>query len=555
MNRQPLQIGIVVPSENIPSWISYSISELYNSPFAQISAIFMSSNNKKQGILNCPKQIKYWAYHLYLKIENLFFKPKLNAFKAENIKKLFPELNIIELKEENGVSLPVLKKKHKSEIKIDLAIQFSQNKFLVRWQTIPRYGIWKICNNSQLLKNGFYAGFWEVIKKYPVTEGSISVDFPNNQSHIIYQTFSPTHPYSILKNANRHYWKMSSILVHKLRVFYETFALEVDYSKKLSVKKLQYDFTDSRRPPDNIKLILNLIPFWIKTLLYFINKALFLEQWVLLYNFERALPIRTNNLHRLIPPPDRLWADPHTFRQNGSYYIFIEEKLYATRKGHISYIKLNEDGTSTKPQKVLETPYHLSYPFIFKWNNILYMIPESSAINAIALYRCIQFPDKWKFVHYLMENVCAVDATLHFCNNKWWLFTNIKTHPGATNWDQLFLFYADTPLSREWKSHVKNPIISDAMRARPAGKILKLNGKLIRPSQDCSSRYGAGIRFNEIIKISPEEYLEREIDNLHPDWDKFVKGTHTVNFEEKMTIVDAILKRPKFFGRDGYNKI
>ena len=296
MTQKPVQIGIIVSSANIPSWISYSISELHNSSFAQISAIFMRSETKKYSPSISLNRFKHWAYHLYLKIESLFYKPKLNAFKTENIKKLLPEVNIIELREKNDDSLPILNQKHKSKIKIDLIIQFSENKFLETWQTIPCYGIWKVCKNGQLLNSNFYAGFWEVLKKNPVTEGSIIVNFPNDQSHTIYQTFSPTHPYSVLKNANRHYWKLSSMLVHKLRVFCETGSLEVDYPKKYSMDILENYLTDSMHPPSNIKLLLNLIPFWIKTLLYFINKALFLEQWVLLYNFEKTLPIRTNNL-------------------------------------------------------------------------------------------------------------------------------------------------------------------------------------------------------------------------------------------------------------------
>ena len=45
--------------------------------------------------------------------------------------------------------------------------------------------------------------------------------------------------------------------------------------------------------------------------------------------------------------------------------------------------------------------------------------------------------------------------------------------------NELYLFYSDNLLSQNWKSHPMNPVISDVKRARPAGKILELNGNTI----------------------------------------------------------------------------
>ena len=53
-----------------------------------------------------------------------------------------------------------------------------------------------------------------------------------------------------------------------------------------------------------------------------------------------------------------------------------------------------------------------------------------------------------------------------------------------------------------------NPIVSDVRRARPAGRVLSRDGELIRPSQDCSGRYGRAVAFNRIVRLTPTEFGE-----------------------------------------------
>ena len=114
------------------------------------------------------------------------------------------------------------------------------------------------------------------------------------------------------------------------------------------------------------------------------------------------------------------------------------------------------------------------------------MIPETSANNSIELYRCKNFPTEWVFEKNIMQNVAGIDSTLFFKNDKWWLFTNLIENNGASSWDELFLFYSDSPLNDNWISHRKNPIISDVRSARSAGNFFKTNTSIIRPSQNSS---------------------------------------------------------------------
>ena len=221
----------------------------------------------------------------------------------------------------------------------------------------------------------------------------------------------------------------------------------------------------------------------------------------------------------------------------GNYYIFMEEFLYSAMKAHISVIEMDADGRWKAPMKVLERDYHLSYPFLFQWDGQLYMMPETKRNGTIELYRCTEFPLKWEFDRVIMDNVQAVDATLHEVEGTWWLFCNIGGRDFSSN-DELPLFYANTPFG-PWSPHKLNPVKSDVRSARPAGRLFHKDGNLFRPSQDCSVRMGGAIVINRVTKLTPEHFREKSVSRIDPTWRKGLLGTHTINTAGKLTVLDG----------------
>jgi len=279
-----------------------------------------------------------------------------------------------------------------------------------------------------------------------------------------------------------------------------------------------------------------------------IRRLLYRDQWSLFYSFDsdykkeflQGKPIA------MIPILDHFWADPHIIKKDLDHYIFFEELFYKDGKGHISYLKIDKNGNISPARKILEKPYHLSYPFIFQYQNEYHMIPESAANGTVDLYQCLDFPQKWIFRKTLLRNLYALDTTVLEWDENWWLFTTIRGHEGASSFDELFLFYAKDLLSEKWTPHPENPIISDVRYARPAGKIFLSKGKLYRPSQDSSVRYGYGVRINQIDTLSKTEYHERNVDFIQPLWDKRLVATHTFSRTSELTVMDAAIRRRKF---------
>jgi hypothetical protein len=120
------------------------------------------------------------------------------------------------------------------------------------------------------------------------------------------------------------------------------------------------------------------------------------------------------------------------------------------------------------------------------------------------------------------------------------MFVNVAT-PGSLNVDELHLYYAEQPLG-PWTPHPRNPIKSDVRSARPAGPILRRDGRLYRPSQDCSGRYGRAVVINRIDRLDPEGYGEREVGRIEPDPRSGTLGTHTLALQPTLTCVDGVLR-------------
>ncbi|MBI5954340.1 MAG: hypothetical protein HY865_22005 [Chloroflexi bacterium] len=288
-----------------------------------------------------------------------------------------------------------------------------------------------------------------------------------------------------------------------------------------------------------------------KTPLYRIGKKIrsyfFLEQWIVLVAPNVGYKsLSWKAFKPLFPPLDRFWADPFVLARDNKYYVFIEELLYSTNLGRIVCLALDRDLNILSNQVVLERPYHLSYPFVFEHGGQLYMMPETKRNNAIELYRCTHFPDRWEFEKTLISDIRAVDATLLNYQDKWWLFASIDSEAGST-WDTLHIFHADHPTSDQWTPHPLNPVIKDVTSARPAGCIFWENGSLIRPSQDCSVRYGYATNFNRITKLTETEYAETRVHRFEPSGKDEVLSAHTFNGASGLTVIDAEQLRPRFW--------
>ena len=232
-----------------------------------------------------------------------------------------------------------------------------------------------------------------------------------------------------------------------------------------------------------------------------------------------------------------LYADPFLFEHEGRHHLFCEEVPPGQQRAFISHTELSRDGSPARaPQPVLVRPYHLSYPFVVAHRGELLMIPETSAVKRVELYRAVDFPTSWERDAVLLEGVEAADATLLAHDGRLWMFAAIAAE-NASSLDELHVFWADSPRG-PWQAHPLNPVVSDARCARPAGAVLRCGERLVRPGQDCSRRYGGSISFREIDVLSTERYAEHEIARLDAADVAHARATHTYTADASFEAID-----------------
>jgi len=177
---------------------------------------------------------------------------------------------------------------------------------------------------------------------------------------------------------------------------------------------------------------------------------------------------------------------------------------------------------------VLDEAFHLSYPYVFKWKDEYYMIPEAHQTGSVRLYRAVDFPLKWVFVRTLIYG-SHVDPSVFRYNGMWWMFTGAD--PVANN--VLRLYYA-ADLMGPWTEHPMSPVIDgDANIARPGGRVLVLDGRIIRYTQDDEPVYGNQVRAFEITELTTASYKERELPEspvLKPGGNRWNRdGMHSID--------------------------
>ncbi len=202
----------------------------------------------------------------------------------------------------------------------------------------------------------------------------------------------------------------------------------------------------------------------------------------------------------------RFYADPFPLLHEGQVTLFVEEYLHCLGRGAIAALRFGPDGPIGRPQIVLEEPHHLSYPFVFAQEGEVWMIPESGAAGTVDLYRATAFPGGWRKEATLLSGLRVSDATLVEDRGLWWMFATVREEGGSPS-DALHLWSAPD-FRGPWTPHPRNPVLIDAGAARPAGRMVRRGGALIRPVQDCRHRYGGALGLARVLRLDREGYAQ-----------------------------------------------
>jgi hypothetical protein len=412
-----------------------------------------------------------------------------------------------------------------------------------------RYGVWSFHHGDNREYRGAPPAFWEIYERNPRCGSILQVLGEKlDGGRVLYRSRSATQPASLYRTRNALYWKTAEFALRRLRDLHQR---GWPYLQSLDT------FTE----PDTYRRGIYRTPGPGPMLRFLVRqgveraagraRSLFHParvQWFLALRRREPGCGPAEGLDRyqlVLPPADRFYADPFLLHRDGADWLFFEDYRFAEEKGIISCVRLDESGRPAEPVAALARPYHLSYPFLFEWEGAVYMMPETKASGTIELYRAERFPDLWTLDRVLMSDVRAVDGTLLAHDGRFWLFTNMS-RPGYSADDELYVFFADTPFG-PWRPHPGNPVVSDVCTARPGGALFRHEGRLLRPGQDCSLRYGGALNFNEVETLTETDYRERPVARVEPGWAAGNLGTHTYARSLRFEAIDGhrLLRRTR----------
>jgi len=200
-------------------------------------------------------------------------------------------------------------------------------------------------------------------------------------------------------------------------------------------------------------------------------------------------------------------ADPFMIRECDQWYMFFEVYNGDSRKGEIGLATSNDGFKWDYNQIVLREPFHLSYPYVFKWHDEYFMVPESVQDSSIRLYRATRFPFEWSLAKIMLRGEFH-DSSILYKDDRFWLFTCTDASCKVLN------LYTSGDLTGQWVEHPKSPIVSGNVHiARPGGRILALDDYIVRFAQDCYPIYGSSVRAFKITELNNDDYSESEYED------------------------------------------
>ena len=549
--KRPLRVGLLLNSLTVPAWVERMLDRIDESAAADVALLVIRVEPEPPP---SPKpdlgaRIRGVLMRVYDRLDSA---PPPSAFAARDIAGRYADVPRVDARVKTGtwtdrISVADVEaiRGHNLDVLIRIGFRILRGKIF----DAAKFGVWSYHHGNSRYNRGGPAGFWEVFEGESTTGSMLQILSDRlDDGAVLATTLSATHPVSVASNKETLYWNTLSLIPRQLEFIYREG--EEAFRARARQNENRLRFYDrglytlrNLTTASTVRFLLRNFMGRVRNALHY---ALYHEQWQIRYTLQEDPSSTFWRFKTVLPDTDRYYADPHPIFYDGQWHMFVEDYRYDKNQAHVSVISIDESGEALAARNALTRPYHLSYPFVFTWNDKLWMIPETAKNRSIEFYECVKFPDQWELRRSILEDQYSVDATLHREDGVWYLFANVVENPGASSWDELFLYYNEGDLlTGEWVKHQASPLHSDVTRSRPAGRLFRHQGKLYRPSQDSRRRYGAALAISEIKVLNTREYEEELIDRLHPDWDPALCGMHTFAHRSGLTAIDAVKYIPR----------
>ena len=502
--------------------------------FLYVSATENSDQNQQSSFLHRAKtKLAKWFLQKQIRIEqNYFFKPVATVtehtlgFTLKDIQ----QVDILDSAHANDLFFL-------NSLGIDLLLNFSAVKLHDEIVSSSKNGVWTLGYSNVQNCPKYCTTFWEVLHKAPMIGVSlVGEKFGQKESYLVDEAIFNRY-WSLANTKNTVIEGSVSLLLKNVRLLQQnlvatTFLQKptaVTYKEPALVPVLKYIFsfygTLLKKSKERIQTKVHGTRF---------------HCWTLFTGHGSFLTADVNALKPVNLPKGEQWADPFLFEYGKQTYVFFEAIPNSTKRGKISCgILKNNDITNVVD--VFNFPYHMSYPSIFQEGDDIFLMPESCENKNLTIYRCLDFPRKWEVYATVFEGEVVCDATYYKdVDGTKWLFVNKQADGNAPMETELFIYRIDSLKFNRMEPHAQNPVIINAAMGRNGGAIFSDSTGVYRPSQvNIDGVYGRALSINKIEKLTINEYEERQIKIINPDFYPGLLATHHLHQTDDKFVIDA----------------
>jgi hypothetical protein len=528
-----LRFGVLCRGLRFPRWQAQCLQAVLETGLAEpVLLILEGPGVKKARVVGKLRQWDRLLFNLY---NNLLVKPRARSYRPVDLTATLDAVPCMICEPKIRGAVHRFGPADIAELRayrLDFIIRFGFDVLAGEILSTARYGIWSYHHGDEQRFRGPPPGFWEIFHDEPSTGVLLQrlTERIDNGSVLFKGHFRTALTYR--RNVDRIYLGSADWI-----------ALCI---KRIAGGDSRFVFAPGPRSeapmlraPDNLTFLRYELRQIGRISKAVVRRTCFADAWNVGYaSHSRQQVINgmsTAGVTWATPGPGaRYLADPMIIQEPAGTKVYAEEYRYF---GHGRVVSLEWPGGFSWDRASMECDLgrHASYPFVFRHQGELWIVPESCALRKVMLLK--KGPnERWDHVCDLIDEAVLADPTLLWHRNRWWLFA---ADARGTPHTRLLVYHAAT-LTGPWAPHRLNPVKVDVTGARPAGPLFEVEGSLYRPAQDCAKEYGCAITIHRVIQLSGDAFAERAVARLEPARDSaYPDGVHTMAVAEHGLFLDG----------------
>ncbi len=229
-------------------------------------------------------------------------------------------------------------------------------------------------------------------------------------------------------------------------------------------------------------------------------------------------------------PKTSWFADPFIYKiTEQEIYIFAEEWIYSLGRGVLSLVVVDKENfTYIRHKEILRLETHLSWPYIIREGDKVFVIPENNESGQCSQYRYDEEKEELIF-DKVIANIPFVDPIFFQRANKYFCSASM-----GMDLDQCFIYETDEQRKVQGTA-IKKASYPEKI-ARAAGDYFNYRGKRYRANQIGNFCYGEGVI---LFEEKEEGSLQEIVRFFHPKGLLRSYGIHTFNLHEDYVVIDG----------------